>query len=137
MKLYLRLCFEFFKSPVLLRKFYICPMFFMIEWFLMVSILLFKCTLAGSIVWFSMINSNIWCNFCFVYYARILALVGKGAIRFIYTITVYCLCSVFRFYFFIVHTDNWFDICHAATTYYHNIFGEYFIFMVVWKMFLN
>ena len=87
-----RLCFEVFKSPVFLQMFCICPMFFMLEWFLMVSILLFKSSFAGSVVYFSMIVSKIWCNFCFVYNVCNLVLVGKRPIRFIHAITVYCLC---------------------------------------------
>ena len=70
-------------------------MFFMIEWFFMVSISLFKCTFASSVVYFPMIVWKIWCNFCFVYYVRNLALVGNEAIRFIYTTSVYCLCLFF------------------------------------------
>ena len=31
--LHMRLCFEFFESPIFLQKFCICPMFFIIEWF--------------------------------------------------------------------------------------------------------
>ena len=138
MKLYLGICFEFFKSPVFLWKLCICPMFFMIKWFLMVSITLFKCTFAGSVVYFLMIVSKVWCNVCSAYYVRNLALVGKGTIRFIYTITFYCICFLFRDYFFVMHIDNSFNICYAAITYFHVIFVEYFmIFMVVWKIFLN
>ena len=136
--MYLRFCFEFFKSPVFLRKFCICPMFFMIEWFLMVSITLFKCTFTASVVYFLMIVLKVSCSFCFVYYVRNLALVGKWAIRFIYTITFYCFCFLFRDYFFAMHIDNWFNIYHAAMTCFYIIFIEYFmIFMVVWKNFLN
>ena len=76
--------------------------------------------------------------FCFAYYVRNLTLVLGGTIRFIYRITVYCLCFLFRDYFFLMHIDNWFNICHAAITYFHIIFVDYFmIFMVVWKTFLN
>ena len=132
--MYLGLCFEFSNFPV----FCICPMFFMIEWFLMVSTLLLNCTFTGSVVCFSMIVSRIWCNFCFVYDVCNLALVGKGEIRFIYTTTVYCQYLLFRDYFFIMHIDNRFNICYAVITYFHIIFVEYFmIFMVVWKIFLN
>ena len=93
----MRLCFEFLKSPVILWKFCICPMFFMIEWFLMVSISLFKSTFAVTVEYFSVIVSKIWCNIMIktrfdVYYVCNFALVGKEAIRFIYTITIYCLC---------------------------------------------
>ena len=95
-KLHLRLCIEFLKSPVFLRKLCICPMIFMIEWFLMVSISLLKCTFAGSVVYFSMIVSKIWCNFCFVYYVRNLELIGKGAVR---LITVYCFSVITSLYF--------------------------------------
>ena len=88
----------------------------------MVSITQFKCTFAGSVVYFFMIIWKVWCNFCFVDYVRNLALVGKGAIRFLYTITFYCFCFLFRDYFFVMHIDNWFNICHAAITYFHIIF---------------
>ena len=93
----MRLCFGFLKSPVIIRKFCICPMFFVIEWFLMVSISLFKCTFAVTVVYFSVIVSKIWCNIMInirfdVYYVCNFAFVGKEAIRFIYTITIYCLC---------------------------------------------
>ena len=136
--MYLRFCFEFFKFPVFLRKFCIWNMFFMIEWFLMVSITLFKCTFAGSAVYFLLILLKVWCNFYFTYYVRNLELVGKGTIRFIYTITFHCFCFLFRGNFFVMHVDNWFNICHAAITYFHIIFVEYFmIFVVVWKMFLS
>ena len=136
--MYLRLCFEFFKSPVFLRKFCICPMFFMIEWFLMVSITLLNCTFTGSVVYFFMIVSKVWCNICFVCYVRNLTLFGKEAIRFTDTITFYCLCFLFRDYFFVINIDNWFNICHAAITYFHVIFVEYFmIFVVVWKIFFE
>ena len=121
MKLYLGICFEFFKSPVFLWKLCICPMFFMIEWFLMVSITLFKCTFAGSAVYFLLILLKVWCNFYFTYYVRNLELVGKGTIRFIYTITFHCFCFLFRGNFFVMHIDNWFNICHAAITYFHII----------------
>ena len=115
-----------------LWKFCFCRMFFMIEWFLMVFILLFKCTFASSLVCFSKIISKIWCSFCFVYYVRNLALVGKGKIKFIYTFTTYCSCCLFRDSFFIMHIDNWFNICQTAVTYFHIIFVEYLmIFMVV------
>ena len=52
------------------------------------------------------------------YYVSNLALVGKWTVRFIYTITVYCLCFLFCYYFFIVHTDNLIfakQICHELT----------------------
>ena len=101
----------------------------------MVSMSLFKCTFAGSAVYFSMIVSKIWCNFCFVYYVPNLALVGKGTIRFIYTITVYCLYFIFCDYFFIMHSGNWFNICHAAITYFHIAFVEYFIIFMFWNCF--
>ena len=134
--MYLGFCFEFFKSPVSLRKLCICSVFFMIERFLMASITLFKGALAGSAVYFFMIISKVWCNFCFIYYVFNWALVGKGVIRFIYIITFYCFCFLFRDYFFVLHVDHWFNICHAAITYFHIIFVEYFmIFTVVWKMF--
>ena len=134
----MRFCFEFLKSPQFLRKFCICSMFFMIEWFLMVSITLFKCTFTGSLVYFFLIVSKVWFNFCFVYYVSNLTLVGKGAIRFIYAITFYCFCFLFPDYFFATHIDNWFNICHASMTYFLIFFVEYFlIFMVVWKMFFN
>ena len=45
-----------------------------------------------------------------------MALVGKGAIRFIYKITFYCFCFLFHDYSFIMHIDNWFNICQAAIT---------------------
>ena len=132
------LCFGFFNSLVFLRKFCIYPLFFVIEWFFMVSISLFKLTFIVSVVYFSIIVSKIWCNFCFVYCGRNLALVGKETIRFIYTITIYCLRFPFRDYFFSLHIDNWFNICHAAITYSHIVFAEYFMmFMVVWKMFFE
>ena len=103
----------------------------------MVSITQFKCTFAGSVVYFFMIIWKVWCNFCFVDYVRNLALVGKGAIRFLYTITFYCFCFLFRDYFFVMNIYNWFNVYHADITYLHIIFVEYFmIFMVVWKMFL-
>ena len=117
----MRLCFELFKSPVFLGKFCIGPMFFMLEWFLMVSISLFKCTFAGSVVYFSMIVL-MW----FLLYN--LALVGKGAIKFIYTITVYWSYFPFRDYLFIVHVDNWFNIWFAAITYIDSV--------RVWSFFL-
>ena len=66
---------------------------------------LFKCTFAGSVVYFFMIISKVLCNFCFIYYVRNLALVGKGTIRFIYTITFYCFCFLFRDYFFVMHIN--------------------------------
>ena len=132
--MYLRLYFEFCKSSVFFRKFCICPMLFMIEWFLMVSITLFKCTFANSVVNFFMIVLKFWCNFYFLYYVRNLALVGKGTITFIYTITFYCLCD----YVFVMHIDNWFKICHAAINYFDIIFVQYFIiFLVVWEILLN
>ena len=127
--MYLRFCFEFFKSPVFLQKFCICPMFFMIEWFLMVSITLFKCTFAGSAVYFLLILLKVWCNFYFTYYVRNLELVGKGTIRLVYTITFHCFCFLFRGNFFVMHIDNWFNICHAAITYFHIIFVEYFMYL--------
>ena len=34
-----------------------------------------------------------------------MALVGKGTIRFIYTITFYCFCFLFRDYFFVMHIN--------------------------------
>ena len=111
-----------FKSPVFLRKFCMCLMFFMIEWFLMVSISLFNCTFAGSVVYFSMIVSEILYNFWFVYYVRNFALVGKEAIRFIYTIKVYYFCFLFRDHICIMHIENWFNICRAAITFFHIIF---------------
>ena len=100
------LCFGFFNSLVFLRKFCIYPLFFVIEWFFMVSILLFKLTFIVSVVYFSIIVSKIWCNFCFVYSGRNLALVGKETISFIYTITIYCLRFPFRDYFFSLHIDK-------------------------------
>ena len=107
------MCFEFFRYPVFLWKFCICLMFFMTEWFLMVFILLFKCTFAGSLI-------------C-------LALVGKGKIKFIHKFTVYCSCYLFRDSFFIMHIDNWFSICQTAVTYFHIISHYLMIFMAVGK----
>ena len=89
--MYLGFCFEFCKSSAFLWKLCICPMFFMIERFLVVSIKLFKCTFAGSVVYFFMVISKVCYDFCFIYYVRNLALVVKGAIRFIYTITFCCI----------------------------------------------
>ena len=124
------MCFEFFKSPVFLWKFYIYPMFFMMEWFLMVSILVFKCTFANSVVYFSIIVSKIWCNFCFAYYVCNLALVGKGATIFIYTITGYWLYFLFCYYFFMLHIGNWFNICDAA------IYFALFLLNILWYLWL-
>ena len=132
----MRLYFEFFKSPVFLQKFCIFPIFCMIEWFLMVSILWFKLISLVPLLYFSMIVSKIWCNLFSVYYIGNLALVGKGTVRFIYTITIHFSCFLFHDYFFIMYVDNWFDVCHAAITYFHIIFVESFtIFMFVWKTF--
>ena len=118
--------------------FYIWPMFFMIEWFLIVSISLFKCIFADSVVNFFMIVSKISCNFFFVCSVCHLALVEKEAVKFIYTSTIYWLCFLFRDYVFIMQIDNWFYVCHAAITCFRIIFAEYFMrFMVVCKMFLN
>ena len=104
----------------------------------MVSILLFKLISLVPLLYFSMIVSKIRCNLCLVYYIGNLALVGKGAFRFIYTITIHFLCFLLRDYFFIMYVDNWFDVFHAAITYFHIIFVESFmIFMFVWKTFLK
>ena len=135
--MYLGFSFELFRSLVFFWKFCICPVFFMIEWFLIVSITLFKCTFAGYVVYFFIIIS-VSRNFCFIYYVPHLPLVQKGAIKFIYTITFYCFCFLFRDYFFVMHIDNCLHIFLAATTYFRIVFVEYFlIFTVVWKMFLN
>ena len=116
--------FEFFTSLVFLRNFHICPMFFMFEWFLMVSISVFKCSFAGSVAYFSMIVSKISCNFYFVYYVRNLALVRKGTIKLIYIIMVSYLCFLFRDYFFIMHIDNWFNIYHYFCWTFYDIYGR-------------
>ena len=52
--------------------------------------------------------------FCFVYYVHNLVLVGKRAIRFVYTNTFYCFCFLVRHYYFVVYIDNWFNIYHIA-----------------------
>ena len=122
--MYLRLYFEFFKSPVFLGKFCIGPVFFMLAWFLMVSISLFKFTFADSIVYSSMKVLKIWCDFCFTIWHWL----ERGSIRFIHTITVYCLYFPFRAYLFIVHIDNWFNISLAVITYIDSV--------RVWNIFL-
>ena len=52
---------------------------------------LFQCAFASSIVYFSMVVSKIWYNFCIAHYIGNLALV-REAIKFIYTITTFFLC---------------------------------------------
>ena len=107
------------------------------RWCSVVSISLCKFTFADSVVYFSMIISKIWSNYYFVYCVRKLALVRKGAIRFIYTVTVYCLYFLFCDYFFIIYIDNGFNICYAATTYFHIIFVKYlFIFILYYLYYL-
>ena len=86
--------------------------------------------------WFSGPKSDLYIQVRL--YVRILALVGKGAIRCIYTSICCLFCFLFRDYFFVMHIDYWVDICHAAITYFRNVLVEHFmISMVVWKMFLN
>ena len=101
-KMVLEIAFEYVKSPVFLEKFCICPIFFLIEWFFMISISLFKYVFACSVVYFSSIVSKIWCNSCFAYYVGNLSLIVVGTIRLFYTITIYCLCFLFRNYVYVM-----------------------------------
>ena len=125
--MFLRLSFELFTSPVFLGSFSIYSMFSMSEWFFMVSISLFKCTFAVSVVFFSVIVSKIWCKFCFVYHVGNLALIGKGTIKFNYTIPIYFLCFLYRDYFFIMYIDDWSGVwlirCLPCS---YNLFSLYF-----------
>ena len=52
-----------------------------------------KCTRAGPLAYLFMTILKASCNFCFVYYVRNSALVGKGAIRLFYAVTLHCFFS--------------------------------------------
>ena len=100
-------------------------MFFLIEWLLMVSIWLFKCTFAGPVVYFPMIISKVSCNFCFLDYVCNLSLVAKWQsglfiqIEFIvvfFSLITSLLCKL------IIN-----QLIHPAVTYFQNIFSEYFL----------